>query len=579
MDNARIARAFDELADLLELAGENPFKLRAYRNFAEAVRELSEPLSAIAKRGELAEMAGVGKAILGKVQEVLDTGTCAALEKARAKVPQALPDLLRVPGLSPKTVRVLWQQAEVTTLGELAYACEENRLAALPNFGRKKQAKTLAAVTAILEGTGSILLGVAREAGALVSRLLMAAGALEVAMVGDARRGVALVRELVVLVRGMSRTQIVAALAKAEPECQVLNPESWPEGGPESRPGLGETTHDVSVLIAPVRARLVIVDDATWVSALVTGIGDADHVRWLEDRATAHGGLLAVCTRAVDEAGVYRVLGLPLPPPELREGSVTEVPELVASVKGIFHCHSTWSDGNATIAEMADAAARFGFTYIGISDHSKAASYAHGLDANRLREQSDEIARARKEVPGITILHGVEVDILDDGALDLDDAALSALDFVIASVHSRLTMDSHAMTARIVRAVSHPLVTILGHPTGRLLLGRKGYSFDLIEVARAAAENDTYIEINANAHRLDLSDTMARLAATTGARFAINPDAHATRGVEDTPLGVVIARRAGLGSDRILNALSREDLVQALAKRKKLALSRLFSAV
>ena len=558
----RLARAFDELADLLELAGENPFKLRAYRNFAETARELPEPIAAVAARGEISEMAGVGKAIEGKVKELLDTGTCAALEKARAKVPPTLPDLLRVPGLGPKTVRLLWQEANVTTLGELAYACEENRLAVLPNFGKKKQAKTLAAVTTILEGTGSILLGVAREAGTILARTLTAAGAKEVVAVGDARRGVALVRDLVILVRGMTRAQVVAALSHAEPECQVLNAE--------------EKASDLSVLIAPVRARITLVDDADWVYALVTGTGDDEHVHWLRDRSTAYGGLQAVARQAEGEAAVYRTLGLPFPPPELREGSVTEVPrELLSGVKGIFHCHSTWSDGNASIAEMADAAARFGFTYIGISDHSQAASYANGLTAARLREQGEEIARARKQVPSITILHGIEVDILADGALDLDDAVLSALDFVIASVHSRLGMDPAAMTARIVRAVSHPLVTILGHPTGRLLLGRKGYSFDLIEVAKAAAANDTYIEINANAHRLDLSDSMARLAASVGARFAINPDAHATRGIEDTSLGVVVARRAGLESGQILNALSREDLVQALAKRKKTALARL----
>ena len=562
VDNLRVARAIDELADLLELAGENPFKLRAYRNFAETVRELNEPLAEIAARGDLEGMPGVGKAIEGKVQELLETGTCNALEKARAKVPATLPDLLRVPGLGPKTVRLLWQQADVTTLGELAYACEENRLAAIPNFGAKKQAKTLAAVTTILEGTGSILLGVAREAAAILTRVLLEAGAKDVVLVADARRGLALVRDLVILVRGRSSVQIVAALARAEADCEVLNDAAGA---------------DVTVLVAGVRARVTAVDDARWVEALITGTGDEDHVRWLGDRATAHGGLSAVCARAEDEAAAYGTLGLPCPPPELREGGVqAEIPaDLITNVKGIFHIHSTWSDGSSSIEEMAETAAQAGYAYIGISDHSQAASYAHGLDATRLREQSEAIARARREVPSITILHGVEVDIMADGSLDLDDSTLSALDFVIASVHTRLVMDAAEMTARIVRAVSHPLVTMLGHPTGRLLLGRKGYSFDIVRVARAAAENDTYIEINANAHRLDLSDGLARRAAAAGARFVINPDAHAPRGIGDTLLGVTMARRAGLTGEQVLNALSREDLVQALAKRKKKGLARL----
>jgi DNA polymerase (family 10) len=227
---------------------------------------------------------------------------------------------------------------------------------------------------------------------------------------------------------------------------------------------------------------------------------------------------------------------------------------------------------------MAAAAAAAGLTYVGISDHSQAASYANGLDAPRLEEQKRAVDAARREVPGVTILHGIEVDILPDGSLDLDDVTLASLDFVIASVHTRLGMSAAEMTARVVRAVSHPLVTVLGHPTGRLLLGRRGATFDVEEVARAAAANDTLLEINANAHRLDLSDALVRRAAALGARFCINPDAHATSGFEDTPLGVTVARRAGLEPAQVFNTLDKPAVLQALDGRRKRAWARLRDA-
>jgi DNA polymerase (family 10) len=244
-------------------------------------------------------------------------------------------------------------------------------------------------------------------------------------------------------------------------------------------------------------------------------------------------------------------------------------------VRGFFHVHTDWSDGTAPILAMARAAERSGYRYLGISDHSRAAAYANGLDGDRLREQAKAIAIARREQTGCTIFHGIEVDVLADGSLDLDDDTLASLDFVIASVHAKLVMSAEEMTARIVRAVSHPLVTILGHPTGRLLLGRRGYAFDLETVARAAAANDTYLEINANAQRLDLGDELVRRAAKEGARFAIDPDAHADRGVDETALGVMVARRAGLARHQVLNACDRDEMTSVLAKRKDRALARL----
>jgi DNA polymerase (family 10) len=247
------------------------------------------------------------------------------------------------------------------------------------------------------------------------------------------------------------------------------------------------------------------------------------------------------------------------------------VPRLVEAVRGVFHVHTTWSDGTASIADMARAAAASGFAYVGVSEHSQAASYAGGLDAARLREQARAIAEARRQVRGVHILHGVEVDVLADGRLDLDDRTLAALDFVVASVHTELEMPARQMTARLVRAVRHPLVTILGHPTGRLLMGRDACPFDIEAVASAAAANDTCLEINANPQRLDLGADLARRAAARGARFAINPDAHAPRGMRDTALGVTVARRAGLRPEQVLNTKGPAEVAAFLADRRRKA--------
>jgi DNA polymerase (family 10) len=556
VDNVRIARAFDELADLLELLGDSEFKCRAYRVFAERARGLEESIAELSARGELAELSGVGRAIASKVDELERTGTCDALERARARVPATLRDVLRVPGLGIKTVRKLWRDAGISSLSELAYACEENRLA---GFGEKKQWKTLAEVRAILEGEGSLLLATAVEMSRRLRTTLTAVrAASEVREVGDVRRGVELVRGLEAIARGASAKRMARALAAAKGAIECIDVE------------IVDAATVRATFVGGAQANVVAVDAAQWVHALVERTGSTAHVRWLESLAADAGGLASVCARAKREEDVYAALGIPFAAPELREGPTPDPVDVIDGVRGIFHVHTDWSDGAASIVAMARAAADAGFAYVGISDHSQAAIQANGLAPTRLREQAAAMKAARAEVGDATqILHGIEVDILADGALDLPDDTLAELDFVIASVHSRFAMSASDMTARIVRAVSHPLVTILGHPTGRLLLGRRGYTFDVEAVARAAAANDTWLEINANPQRLDLSDTLARRAAASGARFVVDPDAHSPHGISDTSLGVTVARRAGLGPDRILNSKTRPEIVAYLAERRQ----------
>ena len=391
----------------------------------------------------------------------------------------------------------------------------------------------------------------------LTNDTLARAGFGQAVAVGDVRRGLEVVDELRMVLRGPADARALAEALRGTEACASA-----------------EATASDAVCLAfrgAGKAVVQIVPAARFVEAIVRETGSRRHVRWLEGVAADAGGLGAVSGRARDEAGVYEALGLPFAPPELRERSTPCVPELVTAVRGIFHVHTDWSDGTATIVDMARAALQAGFEYLGISEHSKAASYAGGLDELRLRRQMREIARARRELPGIAILHGVEVDVLANGKLDIADAALAALDFVIASVHTDLDMAAPQMTARLLAAVRHPLVTILGPPRGRLLLGRGPSSFDVEAVAAAAAKNDTFLEINANPQRLDLGEEMVRRAAAQGAAFAIDPDAHSPRGVKDTALGLMVARRAGLKPSQVLNARGAGDVRVYLAARKKRA--------
>ncbi|HEX8790780.1 MAG TPA: DNA polymerase/3'-5' exonuclease PolX [Polyangiaceae bacterium] len=406
----------------------------------------------------------------------------------------------------------------------------------------------------VAKSSRRILVGTALEMARLANEALARAGLGEATVVGEARRGVELVREVALMLPSGTPAGDVARALERATACEG----AWVERRDVVRMRFGGG--------GPVRVMLV--PRSRWIETLVRETGSARHVRWLEARARRSGGLRRACARARTEGDAYAAIGVPYAPPELREGATRKVPDLVDAVRGVFHVHTTWSDGAASIADMARAARDAGFSYLGITEHSKAATYAGGLDARQLARQSREIARAREEVPQVRLLHGVEVDVLRDGSLDLDDATLASLDFVIASVHDDLDMSERQMTRRLVRAVSHPLVTILGHPTGRLLLARQGVAFDVEAVATAAAANDTFLEINANPQRLDLGADLVRRAAERGARFAIDPDAHTPRGVRDTWLGLSVARRAGLGTGQVLNAAGTEEVVAYLAARR-----------
>ena len=567
MENPEIARTFDELADLLELGGENPFKLRAYRNFAELARETGDRLADIASRGgsdALEKLDGVGPAIAKKVLDLLDRGTFDALDRARTEVPVTLLPILGVPGLGAKTVRRLHVELSIDTLENLELACEQGKLAGLAGFGKKKQDKILEGVKfklAASSGPKQFLLAQARAA---VAELVQLLGVEQAVALGKTRRGIELVDDVRMIAAGITRDE---ALAKLEVEHDRPISQAMAAGDAA-----------LSAAVEGITVHVAVVPRGDFTFASLTGSADEAHVSWLVELAGSEAKLRAACSAARTEDAVYVALGVAPVPPELREGRAPAVPDDLVSLHrlgGVFHVHSDWSDGTASILDMLRAAREHGLGFLGLSDHSQAAWYANGLGSDRLLEQAYAVEAARREVPEVRLFHGIEVDILADGALDLPDEVLERLDFVIASVHSQLQMDAAAMTRRLVRAVSHPLVTILGHPTGRLLLARGASGFDVAEVAAAAAANDTFLEINANPQRLDLSDTLVRLARSKGARFAIDPDAHGTRGFADTALGVTVARRAALSSKDVLNAARSEVVGEFLAARKSKGLAKL----
>ncbi|MEO7096694.1 MAG: helix-hairpin-helix domain-containing protein, partial [Polyangiales bacterium] len=397
MVNGHVALAFDELATLLELAGESPFKVRAYRAFADEVRGLTEPLAAIDARGELDDMPGVGKAIAGKVRELLTGGSMRALDAVRAEVPASLRDLLRLPNLGPGRVRKLWKEASVTSISELVEACRDGRVAALAGFGAKVVTRLLADAEALEQTIGCVLLAQAHAIASWIIPQLFAAGSKRVRTAGHVRRGIEIVDELTLVVEGLSPSEIVDALitpADGAPIVEIVDAR-----------GPGNTVIARPLGCEGPRVRVRSTTAAGFVEALIRETGDDAHVAALEQAARHRGtSLQAACAAATDEDSVYGSLGLPPIPPELREGGVIEPPATLLPIRGvlgIFHVHTTWSDGTASIADMARAAAEAGFSYVGISDHSRAASYANGLDEKRLQQQRDEIEAARRDVPGI----------------------------------------------------------------------------------------------------------------------------------------------------------------------------------
>lgn len=572
MEAPRIAQILDEMGTLLEVRGENPFRCRAYHNAAQALKSLPSDLSGMIADGRLAAVPGVGDTMLKKIVELATTGRLEPYEELRRTTPPGLVALLRVPGLGPRKIKALHDALKVESLADLRAAAGSGRIAALKGFGDKTQAKILEGI-AFLESAGDrILLSRAQR---LVGPVLEAVRAfptvLRAEVCGSLRRRKETIGDLDILFSAKDPVPVLDHFVGLPDVATVL--------------AHGPTKASVRLLDG-VQCDLRGVDDTQFAFALHYFTGSKAHNIAMRRRALARGytlneyGLVGpkgpVACRT--EADVFAALGLPEIPPELREDAgefeaaeAGTLPELVtrADLTGTFHCHTDWSDGGATLEEMAEAARAAGLKYLGIADHSRSAGYAGGLSVARVKEQWAAIDALNAGYRGkFRLFKGTECDILTDGSLDFPDELLAGFDYVVASVHSSFGMARAEMTARIVRAVSNPRVTMLGHPTGRLLLARDGYAVDLDAVIEAAAGAGTMIEINANPHRLDLDDAHCRRARARGVPIVINPDAHSTGGLDDLEFGVGVARRGWLGAADVFNTRTPKAVAAALEARR-----------
>lgn len=565
MTNKEVAAVLNEIAVLLELTGESPFKGRAYVNVARQIEQLEENLDVLVKQRRLREIKGVGEAIEEKLTELVTTGKLDYHEKLRAKFPQSLFELFGIPGLGPKRIKTLYEELKVKSLADLEKVCESGKIAELPGFGEKMQEKIREGIGFARQHQGLHLFDQAHaEAMRLVEHLAKDKSVIRIEVAGSLRRRKEVIRDIDIIASSTKPAGVMKRFVEAPGVVQVT--------------GHGDTKSSV-VLESGIAADLRVVSDEEFPYALAYFTGSKEHNVRMRQRAKERGlklneyGLFKgeKNLKCKDEAAIFAKLDLPYIPPELREDmgefETDKIPALVTldDLAGMVHCHSTYSDGHDTIERMARGAQERGYEYITITDHSQSAAYAGGLTPERVAEQQAEIDRLNKKFKGFVILKGIESDIRADGSLDYENDVLKTFDVVIASVHSRLDMSGKEATKRIVKAVENPYTTILGHPTGRLLLARDGYPLDYEKVFDACAANRVAIEINANCHRLDLDWRYVRRARDKDVMIAIGPDAHSVDGLDDMEYGVGIARKGWLEAKDVLNS---KNVKEFLAWRK-----------
>ena len=571
MDNLAIARVFAEIGDLLEIKSENPFKIRAYRNAADTIVHFGDPIAGLAPADRL-RIPGIGKDLAAKIGELLDTGECRYHRDLLQEFPPTILDLLRLQGVGPKTVALLYRGLDIRTLEDLERAARDGRIRELKGMGAKKEALILKALEERRRFTGRRLMPEAYDiAAALVAELRNQAPSVDISIVGSLRRGCETCGDLDILAAGGPPTLMDAFTGYRLVE-RVL--------------ARGDTKSSV-LLRGGFQADLRLVPLDSLGAAQQYFTGSKAHNIALRDRAIQRGfklneyGLFRVeDDRRIagdTEAGIYEALGLALVPPELREnrGEIAAaehqaLPRLITvqDLRGDLHMHTTATDGRADAETMALAARAAGLEYVAITDHSRAIAMANGLDEARALERARELRELNARLEGITVLAGIECDIRADGSMDLAGDCLAELDFVIASVHSAFNQDAEQMTDRLLRAIACPWVDVIGHPTGRLILKREPYRFDAERVFTAAAAAGVALEINSQVDRLDLDEVHARLARERGVTLIIDSDAHSPAGLGVLRWGAAIARRAWLQAGDALNTRPIDEF-RALLRRNR----------
>lgn len=558
MQNTDIARYFDELADLLEIQGENPFRIRAYRGASRTLQGLAESVASIVADPEqqLTDLPGIGKDLSEKIVTILETGRLPQLDELKEQIPEDVVSMLRLPGIGPKKVGILMQELSIHTLDDLKQAAEQGQIASLKGFGKKTEQAILDGIESIANAEKRYRLAQAKvEADDIVEDLRKLKSVKQAAVAGSCRRRKETVGDLDVLVTAEDSTEAMDRLANHERVQEVL--------------ARGDTKQRVR-LHSQIEMDLRVVPEESYGAAMQYFTGSKEHNIVIRRRAQERGlklneyGLFRgdelIAGRTEEE--IYEQLGLPWIPPELRENrgeieaaEAGQLPKLIelSDIRGDLHMHTTATDGAATIREMAEAAKQRGLKYIAITDHSKRVSMANGLDSERLRAHWKAIEKVRGSVSGIEILCGIECDILEDATLDLPDDVLAEADWVIAVLHYGLNQPAEQINKRLLAAIQSPHVSAIGHLTGRLIGKRPGADVDYDTVFRAASEYGVMMEINAHPSRLDVDDIHAAAARDRGIPIVINTDAHSTAGLDVMEYGIYQARRAGLEKKDVAN--------------------------
>jgi DNA polymerase (family 10) len=579
MDKKEIAAVLDEMGTLLELQGANPFKSRAFHNASRAVEGITGDLAALAKSGDILNIKGIGASIAAIIEDLAVRGKSKEYTELRKGFPDGVLHMLRIQGLGPKKVKILYEKLKLESLDDLEKAAKADRLSSLDGFGAKTQENILAGIQAVRSRSDKHLYSAASQAAAAVFDVMVRQpGVLRGEIAGSLRRRKEVVGDidLVVSAKDPDRNRLMDKFI-AHPDVQSVV-------------ARGETKSSVA-LRSGINCDLRIVNDAEFPFALNYFTGSKEHNVELRTRAKKYGfslneygfsrlgeaekrGKAKKAVKCKDEEDIYRALDLAYVPPEMREnrGEIEaalagSLPALVADadIRGTFHCHTTYSDGVNTLEQMADGARALGWEYLGIADHSQAAAYAGGLTRAKLKAQFREIDGLNAKFRNFRLLKGTECDILANGDCDWPDAVLASFDYVVVSVHSNFKMTEKDMTRRIIRALKNRHVTMLGHPTGRLLLARDAYPVNMTDVINAAADYGKIIEINAHPSRLDLDWRLCTYAKGKGVTIAINPDAHTVEGLRDVPYGVGVARKGWLEAKDILNTRPLPAVLKYLA--------------
>ena len=570
--NADIAAIFEEIADLLEIQGANPFRIRAYRNAARILSELPQEVSRMLEKGEdLMALPGIGDDLAAKIKEIVSSGHCSLLDRLHAELPPAITELLKIPGLGPKRVQALYHDLDVQTIEQLHRAARDGRIRALPGFGEKTENNILQAVEAHANQAQRFKLAIAAQYAEALEKFLAAIpGVARVTVAGSFRRMRETVGDLDLLLTApaMASNQVVRRFTTYDEVAEILS--------------AGSTRASV-ILKCGLQVDLCVVEEESYGAALHYFTGSKAHNIAIRRLAQQSGlkineyGVFRNGTRIAGEteASVYAAVGLPYIPPELRENRgeievarIGRLPRLVeqSDLRGDLHAHTKATDGHNSLREMAQAGLAHGFEYLAITEHSRRLAFAHGLDPQQLERQCDEIDQLNAELKGITLLKSIEVDILEDGSLDLPDSILARLDMVVGAVHSSFNLSRAKQTQRILRAMQHPYFTLLAHPSGRLIQRRAPYDIDMLRIIREAKMRGCFLELNAHPERLDLLDTQCQMAKEEGVLISINSDAHSVYDFANLRFGAGQARRGWLEKSDVLNTRPLKELRRLIGR-------------